>query len=273
MGASQASEIVDRWSTKLRTIPDRCVEVIPSPDDGTPQIFDLWVLGDVRLTSIWDSFSKSPISRLLRPSHIVSAAVARNEFLFLPTGPRASSKASSETYERVLAMHLRRGDYEDACQGFSKWNSTFYGWNLLASLPDSFTPPSGGVWGENTPENIAVYMEHCYPDIESVVQKIRQAKKEYRGGYVDVLYLLTNEKGQWLNDLLAAFKADGWTTIRTSRDLVLENVEQTEVAMAIDMDIARRAGVFVGNGWSSFTSNIVHRRLVDGKPPSSIRFY
>jgi hypothetical protein len=25
--------------------------------------------------------------------------------------------------------------------------------------------------------------------------------------------------------------------------------------------------------WSSFTSNIVHRRLVDGHPPISIRFY
>ncbi|KAF5327965.1 hypothetical protein D9758_012828 [Tetrapyrgos nigripes] len=36
-----------------------------------------------------------------------------------------------------------------------------------------------------------------------------------------------------------------------------------DVNMAVDMDVARRAAVFVGNGWSSFTSNIVYRRLVD----------
>lgn len=64
----------------------------------------------------------------------------------------------------------------------------------------------------------------------------------------DVMYLLTNEKGEWPDQLLVALKMDGWPTIRTSRDLLMETVEQKEVAMAIDMEIARRAAVFVGNG-------------------------
>ena len=101
--------------------------------------------------------------------------------------------------------------------------------------------------GRDTPDNIAIYMRRCLPDINDVVARISQARKEYKG-VTDVMYLLTNEKGEWLDQLLVALKMDGWPTIRTSRDLLLETVEQKEVAMAIDMEIARRAAVFVGNG-------------------------
>ncbi|KAJ7890400.1 hypothetical protein B0H13DRAFT_2666016 [Mycena leptocephala] len=59
--------------------------------------------------------------------------------------------------------------------------------------------------------------------------------------------------------------------VTTSQDLVLD-AEQTEVSMAVDMEIARRAAVFVGNGWSSFTSNIVYQRLLDKRDPVTIRF-
>jgi hypothetical protein len=76
----------------------------------------------------------------------------------------------------------------------------------------------------------------------------------------------------------------------TSRELRL-NQEELGVGMVLDMEIARRAGVFIGNGvrlpiisvhprqakkwvqWSSFSSNIVHQRLLDEKDPISIRFW
>jgi len=88
-------------------------------------------------------------------------------------------------------------------------------------------------------------------------------------------------------------QSSGWHTIVTTQDLELDQ-EQKDVGMAVDMEYARKAAVFIGNGvrqhlislsytaidksgmflqWSSFTSNIVHRRLVDGKPPISSRFY
>ncbi|KAG6850209.1 hypothetical protein H0H93_016388 [Arthromyces matolae] len=89
---------------------------------------------------------------------------------------------------------------------------------------------------------------------------------------LDIMYLLTNEKGEWMEKLQAALRKDGWNTIVTSNDLELDS-EGVDTNMAIDMDIARKAAVFVGNGWSSFTSNINHRRLVDGKEPISIRFW
>ena len=145
---AEGNVIFDKWAKTLRDMPDRCVEILPSPEDRFPQTFDLWLWGNSRLLSIWDSFSKSPVSRLLGPSPVIRAAVERNEYLFLPRGPRPSTKVGHSTYDRVLAMRIRRGDYEGACKHFATWSSTFYGWNQLDFLPDAFTPPPGSSWGE-----------------------------------------------------------------------------------------------------------------------------
>ncbi|KAJ7334679.1 hypothetical protein DFH08DRAFT_916123 [Mycena albidolilacea] len=241
------------WQKILLESTERCIEIIPpTPDiDHLPQVFDLWLWGSARVLSLWDSFSISPISRLLAPSPIAEAAIARNEYLFLPRGPRPPHPAPRDVFARMLAIHIRRGDYLVHCPNLAKWNSTYYGWAQLPSLPDSFSP---------------------LPD--DIVRKIHDARDDYvnagPGRLLDVLYLLTNEQGVWLDELRVELKAAGWHSIVTTRDLQLD-AEQTDVSMAIDMQLARKAAVFIGNGWSSFTSNIIHQRLVDGREPISIR--
>ncbi|SJL07168.1 uncharacterized protein ARMOST_10511 [Armillaria ostoyae] len=272
VGWSEGDVIFDKWAGLLREAPEPCIEVTTSPEDSFPQVFDLWLWGNTRILSMWERFSSSATSRLLATSPIVKSGVDRNEYLFLPMGPRPLHPASHNPYERMLAMHLRRGDYEGSCRHFSKYSSTFYGWNQLEFLPDRFTVPPG----EEGPERDAVYLSRCLPTFEDVIRKVRLARGEYLQGTgmtLDVMYLLTNEKGQWLDELREALRVEGWNTIRTSRDLVWDSAEQKELSMAVDMDIARRAAVFVGNGWSTFSSNIVHRRLVDGKKPMSTRFF
>ncbi|KAG9226540.1 hypothetical protein CCMSSC00406_0005793 [Pleurotus cornucopiae] len=270
---NEASGIVifETWQRLLLNAPERCIEIeaAPWPAESYPQTFDLYLWGSERILSLWDSFSKSPTSRLLATSPLVNSAVARNEHLF----------GGGDSYDRMMAMHIRRGDFKGACLELARWNSTFYSWNLLPFLPDKFTPPPGGWWGANTPENTAVYLERCLPSSEAIVEKARRAREDLarhstqtHGAQLDVMYLLTNEDGEWLDAMKRLLKNDGWTTVVTSRDLAL-NDEQAVVGMAVDMDIARQAAVFIGNGWSSFTSNIVHRRLVDGKEPISIRFW
>ncbi|PBK67264.1 hypothetical protein ARMSODRAFT_889233 [Armillaria solidipes] len=272
VGWSEGDVIFDKWAGLLREAPEPCIEITTSPEDSFPQVFDLWLWGNTRILSMWERFSSSATSRLLATSPIVESGVDRNEYLFLPMGPRPLHPASHNPYERMLAMHLRRGDYEGSCRHFSKYSSTFYGWNQLEFLPDRFTVPPG----EEGPERDAVYLSRCLPTFEDVIRKVRLARGEYLQGTgmtLDVMYLLTNEKGQWLDELREALRVEGWNTIRTSRNLVWDSAEQKELSMAVDMDIARRAAVFVGNGWSTFSSNIVHRRLVDGKKPMSTRFF
>ncbi|TFK40449.1 hypothetical protein BDQ12DRAFT_679432 [Crucibulum laeve] len=275
--------IFSRWEKLLLDAPERCIEIHPADraEDGFPQVFDLYLWGSERILNMWDEFSKSPISKLLGTSPVVNSAVDKNEYLFLPRGPRPAQRVSRNPYERMLAIHLRRGDYKEACKGLATWNSTFYSWNLLPNLPDKFIPPPGGSWGSNTPENEAKYMVHCLPTFDFIVNKIRDSREEYvkaappgpgKVRMLDVLYLLTNDDSDWLDRLKDVLQKDGWHTVVTSRELVLDQ-EEKDVGMAVDMDIARRAAVFIGNGWSSFTSNILHRRLVDGKEWISNRFY
>ncbi|KAF7365603.1 hypothetical protein MVEN_00433800 [Mycena venus] len=245
--------VFDHWQKLLTEETALCVEIVaPAYEvDSMPQIFDLWLWGTTRVLSLWDSFHKSPTSRLLGPSPIVQAAIDRNEYLFLPRGPRPPHPAPRDPYARMLAIHLRRGDY------------------LLPSIVDKFTPLPG-----DDPARVETMLSHCLPTGAQIVKKIHDAREEYvnaaPGRLLDILYLLTNEQGPWLDDIKAELKAAGWYTIVTTRDLQLD-VEQTDVSMAIDMQLARKAAVFIGNGWSSFTSNIIHQRLVDDREPLSIR--
>lgn len=65
--------------------------------------------------------------------------------------------------------------------------------------------------------------------------------------------MLTNGKGEWLEELTRGLEGlGGWVDeepIRTSRDLGRRlGKEERGVAQAVDMAIAQRAEVFVGNG-------------------------
>lgn len=259
IGWAEGIDIFDHWKKLLLDAPERCIEIEPEhyKKDFFPQTFDLWLWGGVRIRSLWDSFSKSPTSRLLEPSPIVLSAVERNAYLFVPRGPRPQNPVSRNPYDRMLSIHVRRGDYKEACLELAKWNSTYYSWNLLEVLPDAFPPPPGGKSGINTPENIEKYLEHCLPTFDDIVHRVRDSRHEFlqkserKLKTLDVLFLLTNEQGEWLDQLKATLKEDGWHTIVTSKDLELYQ-EQTEVNMAVDMEIARRAAVFIGNGVSCF---------------------
>ncbi|KAJ7707737.1 hypothetical protein B0H17DRAFT_1156275 [Mycena rosella] len=259
IGWAEGTDIFAHWQKILLEAPESCIEIVPAPweVDNFPQVFDLWLWGSNRILSLWESFSKSPTSRLLDTSPIVESAVARNKFLFLSRGPN-STPQPRDPYQRMLAMHVRRGDFSKSCENLARYGSTYYSWNLLPFLPDSFTP-----------------LEEGHPD--RLKKKVRDSRSDYLHASkehhtLDVLYILTNEHDEWLDQLIAALRKENWETIVTSHQLELD-AEQIDVGMAVDMDIARRAAVFIGNGWSSFTSNIVHRRLIEDKPPISCRFY
>ncbi|KAJ6473352.1 hypothetical protein C8R47DRAFT_1221491 [Mycena vitilis] len=269
--------ILSRWQTLLRDAPERCIEIVAArpEEDSFPQTFDLGLWGSPRILTLWDSFSQSPISRLLEPSPIVRAAVDGNGYLFIPRGPRPPHPTPRDPFQRMLALHLRRGDYEGHCGWLSYLNSRFYGWSQFPNLPDRL------VLEPDAPGKDERFMARCLPDHQTLVQKAADVRRDYlrhsaqvngtrTSATLDIIYIATNEKGRWMRGLRKALQLDGWT-VTTSRDLVLDT-EEFEVSMAVDMEILRRAAVFLGNGWSSFTSNIVYQRLLDKRDPLTIRF-
>jgi len=65
---------------------------------------------------------------------------------------------------------------------------------------------------------------------------------------------------------------DEWEHIGSSRDLRLTR-EQRHNSQAMDMAVAQRAEVFIGNGFSSMTSNSVMLRAAQGYPWNNTRFW
>ena len=292
----KGSVLFDAWQKVLSEAPERCIEVQGSPEDPFPQPFDTWLWAGEWVLSMWDRIKDSPVSRLLGPSPIIQAAVARNEYLFRPRGPRPPGAVSTNPYDGMVAAHVRRGDFEGHCRHLATWNSTFYSWNQLSFLSDRFVHPPNYEWGTQSEEGVRHYLKHCYPDMDAIVEKIRKSKADYvRAGkpndyrHLNVIFILSDDQSEWLEDLKKSLRNDGWSTVVSTLDLVVD-AEQREVGVAIDMELARKAALFIGNGvrssltdcdaiadtnyqWSSLTSNIVYRRLVDGRENMSIRFF
>ena len=250
-----ANVILRAWEKALSG-PENCIEVTGSWNgkNNLPQTIDTYVWGSDRILSIWEEFRDSPVSKYTTASHLALAAVEKNAILFRPRGPKPKALVSIDPFDRMLAIHVRRGDYKKACTGFGEWNSSFYGWNQLPYLPDRFQHPEGYVWGKNTPQNIAQFVKHCYPDDDFIFRKIKDAKHDYERAekpgqprQLDVLFLMTNEKIEWQREMKARLLLAGWSTVVTTHDLRLDS-EEFEVGMTVDMEIARRAAVFIGNG-------------------------
>ncbi|KAF7296025.1 hypothetical protein MKEN_01417500 [Mycena kentingensis (nom. inval.)] len=274
-------DILAYWQKLLLDAPERCIEIVP-PEwdvDNFPQVFDLRLWGSTRLLTLWDEFSLSPVSTLLGPSDIVQAAVMTNLDSGVFSGRTRwwwPANWRSDPFERMLAIHLRRGDFVDHCRNLASWGSGYYGWANLAFLPDI----KGGRFPTSEGEQRkAEVMTQCLPDVAGIVSRVGEVARDWRlrpaatkdDNELDIIYLLTNEKGGFLDELVAALKLAGWRNIVTTRDLYL-TIEQVDVSLAVDMEIARRAEVFIGNAWSSFSSNVIHQRLVAKKDPWSVRF-
>lgn len=92
------------------------------------------------------------------------------------------------------------------------------------------------------------YLTHCLPEIPEIVERLHQVRLETPA--LKRVYLLSNGWGWWLDSLAQALKKDGWEDIRHNGELEMDSA-QKHVAMAVDMAIAEKAEVFVGNGVSS----------------------
>jgi len=171
----------------------------------------------------------------------------------------------------LLALHIRRGDYGEHCAGLANWGSIYMGFNEFPGLPDKFSPHATSSQGEEATR----YAMHCFPDIEQIVSRVR----EVRAGLLPTtrltrVYMLTNGRPEWVRELKDALQEDArregmgeWEHIGTSRELRLTR-EQRHNSQALDMAVAQRAEVFIGNGVSFFIFVSVWRRVIDGSGTS-----
>jgi len=264
-------DLIDVWIKKLNSIPDRCVEI----KEDELQVFSFWIFGSgKRLLPVWPSFSKSPIITGFRWSKLIESGVRTN--LNLVSSFFTRWRISDYPYKPIpglLALHVRRGDFDEACGRLSDWASEYNAFNTFSELPDHFVPPPGSGWGSTSPEAKEIYWKSCFPTIEQIVARVGEVKRTKAGQGLKNVYIMTNGDREFVQELKGALNKDGsWNKISSSRDLEL-TWEQKYVAQSVDMLIGQRAQVIIGNGWSSLTSNIVMFRMASGVPPESTRFW
>ncbi|KAI0373311.1 hypothetical protein BV20DRAFT_989987 [Pilatotrama ljubarskyi] len=279
-----ASAVTNGWVEKLATVDDQCVEA--GAEGG--QLYNWVTFGDKdSMTELWADFARSPVLTHFAYSPLVELAFDNNREVFSPTSvlepplssiPFTSSPSTSaaQRYTELpglLVLHLRRGDYEAHCEHLAKWSSSYLAYNALPGLPDRFDPPPGGSWGDNTPENFAIYRRHCYPTVAQIVARVEEVARTDAARGLENVYIMTNGAVPWVEELKEALAGTGrWKSVASSRDLVL-NWEQKYVAQAVDSLVGQRAQVFIGNGWSSLTGNIVVMRMANGFRADSTRFW
>ena len=219
------------------------------------------LFGDsTRLLDIWPSYSKSPIVTHFAWSPLITAALAANAPLIHPAlsslTPSSFSPYSKPTpFSGLLALHIRRGDFIDHCLHLANWTSHFTAFNEFPGLPDKFTPPP--LSDAQLPEEQARYRARCFPEIGQIVSRVREVRVSLKSTTsLTRVYVLTNGRPEWLQELKDALQEDAvrermdpWEQISTSRDLHLTR-EQRHNGQTIDMAVAQRAEVFLGNGVS-----------------------
>ena len=227
-----------------------------------------------------------------RWSSLILDGFNRNRKLYAPNGLTAST--STDPYPVIpglLALHIRRGDFEEHCRGLAKWGSTWTGFNQLDELLDRFDSPPRPKDGSVTQAIYDAYAKSCYPSIEEIVQKVVDVKHTKAGKNLSNIYIMTNGKDPWLSELKEALHNSGeWKQISSSRELKV-SWEQKFVVQSIDMVVGQRADVFIGNGvsrappttvsvfadlmpqFSSLTATIVMLRMAKGLEPAGTRLW
>ncbi|KAK0496471.1 hypothetical protein EDD18DRAFT_207437 [Armillaria luteobubalina] len=243
------------WLSRDEMINEPCVVV----DFSERVVFDHLLFGSTRVISMFPVLASSPILKKFAWSYLVEAAVERNmNGLINPV-----SSSSPNLMSGVVAVHLRRGDYSGHCLYLSKHGTAYQGMNQYPGIVDRFdpsTPPPDS-------DSYHHYLPHCLPTIPEIVERLCIIRAENPHLSLTKVYLLSNGRRWWLDELWAELRADGWSPVReglgSSQDLSLTREEQY-VSGAVDMAIAEKAEVFVGNGFSSLTGNIVMLRLAKG---------
>jgi len=281
-GASAAS-LVQAWVDKLEQIEDRCVEI---QHDVWP-VFDLWMVGDsTRLLDIWPSLSISPILTQFSWSPLVVAALVANAHVIHPALSSATSASFMPSSKPgpipgLLALHVRRGDYIEHCINLANWGAGYMGFNEFPGFPDRFTVPTVNSQGDEAlKEKLMIYNPHCFPQIGQIVSRVREVRASLlQTSKLTRVYVLSNGRPEWISELKEALQEDAreqglgeWEHIGTSRDLRLTR-EQKHNSQALDMAVASRAEVFIGNGFSSMSSNSNMLRASHGHPWTTSRFW
>lgn len=219
------------------------------------------------LNNIWPNFAKYLKSDFAWSQHILdltSQTLAENNLLHKP----------------FLALHFRRGDFESHCKYLARTQQGFTTWATLPLVVPSVSAPFLDT------SNATSIVEHCYPSLERIANAIgRQVQANQAIKDVHVLH-----DGAWdhpfvyveLHQLRSILRSASWShqygvppiQELTHSGLPSINFHDKDFDVMVDIEIARRANVFLGNGYSSLSTQVIALRLgADGGSVDKISLF
>ena len=184
---------------------------------------------------------------------------------------RLRSSLSDVSLERepYMALHLRRGDFEEHCKMLGGRHEGITTWATLPFLQPVIFPPLLDI------SNDTSIMQHCYPTLYRVLDAISHQARSHP--HLRRLHVLHD--GAWDHPLVylqyyqlaAALKNTAWAEkhgwkngpmlrVTHSADVPIAKGER-DWSVCIDVELGRRAEVFIGNGYSSFSTQIIALRF------------
>lgn len=124
--------------------------------------------------------------------------------------------------------------------------SPFVAFNKLPLLPgnENVPPPDGMV--EAT--RIGLYRAKCNPQVLEIIARARRMRKNHP--LLKSVYILTDADDAFTEEMAMWLSSEGWDNVWVGKRDIYPDWDDRELGVAVDMEIARRAGVFVGNGVS-----------------------
>ncbi len=125
--------------------------------------------------------------------------------------------------------------------------SPFVSFNKLSNLPGNENVPPPSEMVEAT--RMGLYRAKCLPSTLDIIARARRMRKNHP--LLKVVYILTDDDETWAEEIRMWLASEGWDRVWIGRTDITAEWEDREVGVAVDMEVARRAGVFVGNGVST----------------------
>ncbi|KJA20077.1 hypothetical protein HYPSUDRAFT_142836 [Hypholoma sublateritium FD-334 SS-4] len=265
-------EDTDQWKHAIEILSrkHRCIVV----DD---KVFTWNFLSSSGIHAIWPGF-QGYIRHHFKWSDNVLAIVNRTETTLNLRPQSAPDSAPGAPY---IALHLRRGDFEDHCKFLAATHEGFTTWATLPLLQPAVLPPALDTY------NATTVLAHCFPALRRVLGAI-SAHARARP-HLRALHVLHDGAWDHPGVFLAFYKlaealtnapwaeAEGWTggpmtSVTQSADVPVKRGEY-DFAVCVDVELAARAEVFVGNGYSSLSTQVVALRLGRGGKVDDITLY
>lgn len=96
---------------------------------------------------------------------------------------------------------------------------------------------------------LGLYRAKCDPQVLEIIARARRMRKNHP--LLKSVYILTDADDAFTEEMRMWLSSEGWDNVWVGKRDVYPDWDDRELGVAVDMEIARRAGVFVGNGVST----------------------